>query len=91
VEQVTVPPIPTEGIEWNRAHTALARKLVKHLKTARYRGRNIPSDKVLCKYLGCSPQRLHVVLDALLQSGILIEHEPLRYVLSPKVNQKEPV
>lgn len=90
VETTTVPVIPEEGIEWNRAHTALARKLTRHLRATTRSGRNIPGDKVLCKLLGCSPERLHVVLDSLLQSGILIEHEPLRYVLTTE-STKEPV
>lgn len=82
VTHATVPPIPEDGIDWNRAHTALARKLTRRLRDTTRSGRNIPGDKVLCKFLGCSPERLHVVLDSLLQAGTLLEHEPGKYVLT---------
>jgi len=85
----TVPPIPEQGIEWNRAHTALARKLTRRLRDTVRPGRNIPGDKTLCKFLGCSPERLHVVLDSLLQSGTLLEHEPGKYVLTTNQRSKE--
>jgi len=74
------PPIPENGIEWKRTHTALARKLTRYIELNVKPGRNLPGVVKLCKDLGCTEDRLRTVLDALLQSGTIIEHEPSRYV-----------
>lgn len=74
VRTMSVPAIPEGGVDWNRAHTALARKLTKWSEVNVKPGHYLPNDKKLCVMLKCSPERLHKVLDAMLQSGTIIEH-----------------
>lgn len=70
------PVIPDDGgPEWKRTHTTLARRLRRWLPEHVAPDDWVPDIEVLAKELGCNSatplDRLHVVLDALVQDGTL--------------------